>query len=94
MNAKGTPSILNGSRHARLPLIKSLPGRLDGADDSFLEMSRILLHDNDRLLECILLIDLFMELMNDGEIGNVPIGNERDYLKGKDGNVRTGQSWR
>src|SRR6202012_5253317 len=57
MNTKGAPSVLDRSRHARLPLVKGLPGRLDGANDSFLKMRRILLHDNDGLLECILFID-------------------------------------
>ena len=75
MNTEGTPSILNRSRHARLPLVKSLPGGLDGADDSFLEMSRILLHDNDGLLECILFVNLLMELTNDGKIGDISVAD-------------------
>ena len=77
MNAKGTPSVLNRSRHARLPLVKSLPGRLDRADNS-LKMCQILLHDNDGLLECVLFINLLMKLTNDGKIGYVPVKDERD----------------
>jgi hypothetical protein len=56
-------------------------------------MSRILLHDNDGLLECILFIDLLMELTKDGKIGNVSVEDEHDAPKWKDHNVRTGQSW-
>jgi hypothetical protein len=82
MNTEGTPCILNRNRHARLPLVKSLPGRLDGADDSFLKMSRILLHDNDGLLECILFVDLLMELTNDGKIGDISVVDECDTPKG------------
>ena len=92
MNAKGTPSVLNRSRHARLPLVKSLPGRLDRADNSLLKMCRILLHDNDGLLECVLFINLLMELTNDGKIGYVSVEDERDTPKRKDRIVRTGQS--
>src|SRR6266849_6464887 len=83
MNTEGRPSVLNRSRHARLPLVKSLPGRLNGADDSFLKMSRILLHDNDGLLECILFVDLFMELTNHGKIGDISVVDECDTPKGK-----------
>jgi hypothetical protein len=46
-------------------------GRLDGADDAFLKVSRFLLHDNNGLLECILFIELLMELTNDGKIGDI-----------------------
>ena len=83
MRTERTPSILNRSRHARLPFVKSLPGRLDGADDSFLKMSRILLHDNDRLLECVLFVDLLMELTNDGKIGDISVVDECDTPKGR-----------
>ena len=83
MRTEGTPGILNRSRHARLPLVKSLPGGLDGADDSFLEMSRILLHDDDGLLECILLVDLLVKLTDDGSIGNVSVKDERKARKGR-----------
>jgi len=83
MNTEGTPSILNRSRHARLPLVKSLPGRLDGADDSFLKMSRILLHDDDGLLKRILFSDLLMELTDNGKIGDISIIDECDTPKGE-----------
>lgn len=92
MFTKGTPSLLNRIRHARLPLVKSLPGRLDGADNSLLKMCRILLHDNDGLLECVLFINLLMELANDGKIGYVSVEGERDTPKRKDRIVLTGQS--
>jgi len=92
MRTQPTPSILDNSRHARLPLIESLPGGLDGADDSFLEMSRILLHDNDGLLECILLIDLLVKLTNDSNIGNVSVRDEHKSQR-QDRDVHTGQSW-
>ena len=91
MNTEGTPSILNRSRHAGLPLVKRLPGGLDGADDSFLKMSRILLHDNDGLLESILFVDLLMELTNDGKVGNISVMDECDTPK--EIWARTGQSW-
>ena len=81
MRTEDAPSILDRNRHARLPLVKSLPGGLDGADDSFLEMSRILLHDDDGLLECILFIDLLVKLTDDGNIGNVSAKDERKVPK-------------
>lgn len=82
VRTEATPSILDRSRHARLPLVESLPGGLDGADDSFLEMSRILLHDNDGLLECILLIDLLVKLTDDSDVGNVSARYEHKAPKG------------
>ena len=83
MNTKRSPCILNRNRHARLPLVKSLPGRLDGADDSLLKMSRILLHNDDGLLEGILFIDLFIELKNNHEISDISVVDECDMPKGK-----------
>ena len=43
MGAECTPCILDGGRHAGLPLIKWLPGRPDDADDALLKVGRILL---------------------------------------------------
>ena len=83
MCTEEAPSILDRGRHAGLPLVKGLPGRLDGADDSFLKMGRILLHDDDRLLKGVLLIDLFMELADNGEVGNVSGEDERGARKGR-----------
>lgn len=95
IDAKGTPSILHRGRHSRLPLVKGLPGRLDGADNSLLEMSRILLHDDDGLLECILLIDLLVKLTNDGKIGNISVEGEYESRAERDDpDVRTDQFWR
>jgi len=70
MCTKDTPSFLDRGRHAGLPLVKGLPGGLDGADDPFLEMSRILLHYDDGFLEGILLINLLVELTNYSKVGN------------------------
>ena len=81
MRTENPPSILDRSGHARLPLVKSLPGGLDGTDDSFLEMSRILLHDDDGLLECILFIDLLVKLADNGNIGNVSVKDEHTATK-------------
>lgn len=83
MSTKNAPCILDRGRHARLPLIKGLPSGLDGADDPFFKMSGILLHDDDGLLECILLIYLLMKLANDGQIGNESVDDECEAGKGK-----------
>ena len=52
------PSLLDRGGHPRLPLVESLPSRLDRSDDTLLEVSRVLLHDDDRLLQGVLLVDL------------------------------------
>ena len=79
-----------GSGHARLPLIKCLPSRLNGTDDS-LKVGRILLHDDDHLLRCIFLVDLLVELTKDSKIGNKAAGNQA-YDKEKKSCICTGRS--
>ena len=59
-----SPRFLNRGRHSGLPFVESRPGRLDGSDDTFLKVSRVLLHDNNRLLESILLLNLLLQLLD------------------------------
>jgi hypothetical protein len=44
---------------AGLPFVEGLPCGLEGADDAFFEVGRVLLHDDDRFLEEVFLVDLF-----------------------------------
>lgn len=52
-----------------LPLIESLPRHLNGTDDTLLKVLRVLLHDDDALLERVLLVDLFLKLTSDQSVG-------------------------
>jgi hypothetical protein len=63
-----SPSVLDRGRHSRLPLVEGGPGGLDGSNDALLEVSRVLLHDDDGLLERVLLGDLLLELLQDGHV--------------------------
>jgi len=63
-----SPSVLDRGRHSGLPFVKGGPGRLDGSDDTLLEVSRVLLHDDDGLLERVLLGNLLLELLQDGHV--------------------------
>lgn len=83
MSTKGTPSLLDSGRHARLPFIKSLPSGLDGADNSLLKVGRILLHDDNGFLKRIFLVYLLVELTEDGKIGNIAVENELVSLEGR-----------
>jgi hypothetical protein len=58
-----------------LPLVKGRPGHLDGANDALLEVLRVLLHDDNGLLESVLLVDLLLELTGDERVG-VPARRE------------------
>ena len=71
MGTERTPCVLDRRGHARLPLVECLPGRLDGADDSLLKVGRILLHDDDRFLKSIFLVDLLVQLTYDSKIAHV-----------------------
>lgn len=62
------PGVLDTGRHSGLPFVKGRPGRLDGSNDSLFEVSRVLLHDDDGLLERVLLGDLLLELLQDGHV--------------------------
>lgn len=71
--AEGGPSILHGGRHSGLPLVKGLPGRLNGANDAFFKVGAVLLHYDDRFLEGVFFVDLFLELAGDGCICYVAV---------------------
>lgn len=58
---ESAPGILDADGHAGLPLIKCLPGGLEGTNNTLFEVSRVLLHDDDRLLESVLLVNLVMK---------------------------------
>jgi hypothetical protein len=68
VDTKLSPSVLDRARHSRLPLVESGPGRLDGSNDSFFKVSRVLLHDDDGFLERVLLGNLLLELLQDGHV--------------------------
>lgn len=55
-----------------LPLVKGRPRHLDRANDALLKVLRVLLHDNDALLQGVLLVDLLLELVRD-ETVRVPV---------------------
>jgi hypothetical protein len=57
-----------------LPFVEGLPCGLEGADDSFFEVGRVLLHDDDGFLEKVFFVDLFEELTCDEGVGDVGIG--------------------
>lgn len=65
------PRVLNLSRHAAAPFVKRLPGALDAAHNGLFKVSRILLHDNDALLQSILFIDLALQLDRHSLVGRV-----------------------
>jgi hypothetical protein len=58
---------------AGLPLVEGLPCGLKGTHDCFLEVRAILLHDDDRFLQKIFLVDLFEELTSHKQIDNISI---------------------
>ena len=90
MSAKQASSILDRSGHVRLPLVKCLPSRLNGMDNS-LKVGQILLHDDVRLLKDIFLVDFLVELMKDSKIGDKAAGNQA-YDKEKKSCICTGWS--
>ena len=63
-----SPSLLDRRRHSRLPLVEGRPSRLNGSDDTLFKVSRVLLHDDDGLLERVLLGNLLLELLQDGHV--------------------------
>jgi hypothetical protein len=64
--AEGGPGVLHGRRHAGLSLVEGLPGGLDGRNDTLFKVGAVLLHYDDRFLEGVFFVDLFMELVCDG----------------------------
>lgn len=78
-DAEAEPGVLDLGAHAAGPLVKSLPSGLDAADDALFEMGRVLLHDDDRLLQSILFLDLTLKLAVDGRVGRegVFLGSDR-----------------
>ncbi len=73
LDAKAEPGVLDLSRHASGPLVESLPSTLDAANDALLKVGRVLLHDDDRLLESVLLVDLALELTEDLLVSSVRV---------------------
>lgn len=67
------PGVLDLSRHAAAPFVKGLPGALDAAHNGLFKVSRVLLHNNDALLQSILLIDLALELDRHSLVGRVRV---------------------
>lgn len=55
-----------------LPFVKGRPGHLNSPNDTFLKVLRVLLHDDDTLLEGVLLVDLLLKLTGHKTVG-VPI---------------------
>ena len=52
-----------------LPLIESRPSHLDRTNDTFFEVLRVLLHDDDRLLKSVLLVNLLLKLTSYERVG-------------------------
>ncbi len=73
LDAEAEPGVLNLGRHAAGPLVEGLPSALDTANDALLEVGRVLLHDDDGLLESVLLVDLALELTEDLLVGSVGV---------------------
>lgn len=70
--------------HYSLPFIKRRPSHLDGTNDSLFKMFRVLLHDDDALLQGILLVDLSLKLSSDEAVGvpdQVDENTEDQYCK-------------
>lgn len=67
------PSVLNGRRHARLPLVERLPSRLNRANNTLFKVCRVLLHDDNRLLQRVLLVDLLVKLFGHMHVDDVRI---------------------
>ncbi len=78
LDAEAEPGVLDLGRHASGPLVEGLPGGLDGANDALLKVGRVLLHDDDRLLQRVLLVDLALELAEDLLVGGVGVLASRD----------------
>jgi len=74
VRGKPPEGLLDGQGCTGLPFFKCLPGGLERTHDAFLKVGRVLLHDNDRFLEEVFLVDLFLELAGDGLVGNVTGG--------------------
>lgn len=70
VDAQGSPGLLNAGGHSRLPFVKGLPGGLNGPNDAFLEVGRVLLHDDDGLLQGVLLVDLLLQLPVDSQVNS------------------------
>jgi len=60
------------------PVVERLPRRLERAHDALLEVRRVLLHDDDRLLQRVLLLDLLGELARDDHVGEPRVLLRRD----------------
>lgn len=58
VDTQSSPSLLDTGGHSGLPFVESLPSGLDGSNDAFFEVGRVLLHDDDGLLQGVLLVDL------------------------------------
>lgn len=92
VDTQSPPSLLNRGAHPGLPFIESLPSGLNGPDDSFLEMSRVLLHDDDGFLKSVLFGNLLLQLPVDGQVDGegVFLGTDAHGSVG-DGTDRTSQ---
>ena len=74
MRGKPSKGLLNGQGGTGLPFFVCLPGGLERADDAFFKVGRVLLHDDDRFLEKVFFVNLFLELAGDGLVGDVTGG--------------------
>lgn len=68
VDTQSLPGFLNTDGHSRLPFVESLPSGLDGSNDAFFEMSRVLLHDDNGLLQGVLFVDLPLQLPVDSQV--------------------------
>ena len=73
LNTEAEPSVLDLSRHPAAPLVEGLPSALNAANDTLLKVGRVLLHDDDALLEGVLFVDLALELAEDSLVGAVRV---------------------
>jgi hypothetical protein len=63
------PSLLNLRTRPRIPLVVRLPRHLNRTNDAFLEVLRVLLHDDDALLKGVLLVNLLLKLTSNERVG-------------------------
>jgi len=73
-----TVGVLIRGNSPRLPLVKGLPSRLDSTNDAVFEMGAILLHNDDRFLEEILLKNLLVQLLRYSLIDEVTRGHNEN----------------